>query len=172
MFGWKCVGWKRHLENRHPHEGCILWSMVVLKPHFQSGITQRMLPRHSSCPVTCFCLWGETPHSLTFLFSSLILSDDWPYDYSCQLVETFSQSNTWWMLGSDEKNAGNFFSLEIKQNKSSCLICKEEYFYLLVIVSELILLAQFKLRNVFFFLRCVQTCVQAMADVNGLFLNN
>lgn len=50
---------------------------------------------------------------LTFLFSSLILSEDWPYDYSCQLVETFSQSNTWWMVGSDEKNAGNFFSLGI-----------------------------------------------------------
>ena len=48
MLSGNRVGWKRHLENRHSHEGCNLWCLAVLKPRLQTGITQKLLPRHSS----------------------------------------------------------------------------------------------------------------------------
>lgn len=61
------------------------------------------------------------------------------------------------MVGNEE-NAGSFSSLEgIWQHQSSCSMWKEGHFYLLVVVSQFVLLVELKLR-VFFFLYCVQTC--------------
>lgn len=67
MLDWKCVGGKRHLENRHPHEGCNLQSMAVLKPHFQGGITHRMPP--VILPASCLLFLSRESCCLFLIFN-------------------------------------------------------------------------------------------------------